>query len=244
MASPWQLEDLVARIGEPLSAVVRLDGPSPGLERPASAGAEAATTRLLAIQLGRARSAEGISAHVREGDLVATFEETPDSLLRVQAYWRTGWAAGVAGVLAGVDLEVSVQTSLLDNDPRLTTESRLPPAEVWSLVGDTWQQLTPGKSPLVLGPESGTSAILCRFAGEQPSYFEMTHPADFRRLGMEVEWGTSGIRIDRALFGHDLEKGVILRSRIRGGLVPRASDQTVARRAWQAFIASPLPLTT
>jgi hypothetical protein len=41
-----------------------------------------------------------------------------------------------------------------------------------------------------------------------------------------------------------LEKGVILRARVRGVFVPRDRDETLVRAAWQAFVQSEPPLTT
>jgi hypothetical protein len=228
-----------------LAGEVHLEIASPALES-LSVDRHPVPARLLGLLLDEPRPADKVAAYAREGDLVATFEELPTRKLRVQAYWRTAWAAHAAGsqtggLLAGIDLEVSVQTSLLDMDPRLTIESQLPPAELCRLVDGRWRPLPLAGDPLALEPGDGTSAILCRFAREA-SYFEITYPSDFRRV--ELARTATGLLIRRPLFGPDLEKGVILRSRIRGGFVPRDQDEALAGAACQAFLESPLPLTT
>ena len=44
-------------------------------------------------------------------------------------------------------------------------------------------------------------------------------------------------------FGHDLEKGVILRGRLRGMIVPRMVDVAAAHAAYERFVAEPPNLT-
>lgn len=245
MSSPWQLDDLTARLALPsLRGQVALASARPGLEQLALAGDSPAKARLLTVELEHPSPADGIGAYVRQGDLVATFEETPERRVRVQAYWRTAWAAELPQLLAGVDLEVSVQTSLLDSDPRLVVSSLVSAAEIWRLdLAGTWQRLPSlGGAPQELLPDHGTGCLLFRAAGEGPSYVEMTHPADFRAVRLAAEGAETSVV--RPLFGRDLEKGVILRSRIRGGFAPRAIDQAAAVEAWLAFTESPIPLTT
>jgi len=245
MSSLWQLEDLTARLALPsLRGDVALATARPGLAQLVLAGQELGKARLLTVELEHPSPADGIGAYVRQGDLVATFEETPARRVRVQAYWRTAWAAEIPQLLAGVDLEVSVQTSLLDSDPRLVVSSLVSAAEIWQLdLAGKWQRLpAQGDVSKELLPDTGTGCLLFRTWGDGASYVEMTHPADFRAVRLSGEG--DGTNVIRPLFGRDLEKGVILRSRIRGGFAPRAIDQAVALQAWLAFTESPIPLTT
>ncbi len=245
MSSPWRLDDLTGHLALPsLRGEVALATARPGLEQLVLAGKAVEKAGLLRVELEHPSPAEGIGAYVRQGDLVATFEETPDRRIRVQAYWRTAWAAEIPQLLAGFDLEVSVQTSLLDSDPRLGVSSLVSAAEIWRLgLAGHWQQLpTLSGTPAEFLPDTGTGCLLFRAAGSGPSYVEMTHPADFRAVRMSDEGAATNVV--RPLFGRDLEKGVILRSRIRGGFVPRADDQAVAHEVWLGFTESPIPLTT
>ncbi len=66
------------------------------------------------------------------------------------------------------------------------------------------------------------------------SYLEMCHPNDTTGFDLLPE-GVVRFR----LFGHDLEKGVILRGRLRGMVVERRNDEETARKAYQRFLAEP-----
>ncbi len=79
------------------------------------------------------------------------------------------------------------------------------------------------------------------------SYLEMAHPQDVARrvtLGkgeLPPSPGFSqGVRY--GLFGHDIEKGVILRGRLRGLWLPGGTTAEICRDLLQQFQAMPLPL--
>jgi hypothetical protein len=98
--------------------------------------------------------------------------------------------------------------------------------------------------------DSGGSACGCflvRLADSDLDYLEMIHPADLRRSSARVapsdDGANSEVGIDHALFRSGLEKGVILRSRIRGLWIPRGNDQACAADCYRQFIASEPPLT-
>jgi hypothetical protein len=71
------------------------------------------------------------------------------------------------------------------------------------------------------------------------SYLALAHPDDVsRRL-------TDGPIIVRdALFGHDLERGVVLRGRLRGVWLPAPVALEAAQAQFERFLAQPLPLAT
>jgi hypothetical protein len=79
------------------------------------------------------------------------------------------------------------------------------------------------------------------------SYAEMIHAADFQHdqfaAGKTPDGGCRPT-LEHRLFPGTLEKGVILRSRIRGLFVPRAEDCAQAAADYRQFLHSPLPLTT
>ena len=86
---------------------------------------------------------------------------------------------------------------------------------------------------------------LVRPAGLSAAYLEMVHPSDFRQT--TFEWASQSppvVRLTHRLFAERLEKGVILRSRIRGLFIPRSHADELARQEYRRFAASKLPLTT
>jgi hypothetical protein len=112
--------------------------------------------------------------------------------------------------------------------------------EASSVLSSLTTMPVPAASPHVLPP------LVCRDAGGMPgpSYFEMVRPDDCaRRIIGETDRrdapsrGTFSIRY--GLFGHDLEKGVVLRGRVRGiwGDFGSAGDEI--RRQYEAFLGEP-----
>ncbi len=78
-------------------------------------------------------------------------------------------------------------------------------------------------------------------------YIEMVQPNDCaRRIVGEGSAGADtvagGLSIRHGLFGHDLEKGVVLRGRIRGIWIDSPSPEPEARRRLEAFVSEPPPL--
>ncbi len=78
-------------------------------------------------------------------------------------------------------------------------------------------------------------------------YVEMAHPNDIsRRIAGEYvqsESTTAAIVSTRyALFGHDLEKGVVLRSRLRGYWIRSLTPEDDALSRYREFLEEPLPL--
>jgi hypothetical protein len=230
MNSPWLLAGARASLAQPLAAHVQLAAANPALAEisiTTPGGQQRLPGSVLGLELPAA--ADGAwSAYIRGDDLVATYEETAERALRVQAYWRLGWVARVPGVLAGADLEVSVQTSRLDGCPRLTLHSRVAAGEV------TW-----------LARDGLATGCLVRPPDPQmPSYLELLHPADFQSLQIEISRGQPGLALlTQTLFGNDLEKGVILRGRLRGAWLPRERDVELAAAIQREFVAEAPSLT-
>lgn len=174
----------------------------------------------------------------RAADLVVTFAAEGASPVRWQVYW-TASVAIVAGERCPMfDVRVSVQTSALDTHLECLLSSRLPDCEVSRSAVDGGESpcflLRPSKSP-VASLTAGTGAI-----APARTYIEMVHPADIRNTEMAADAPS----LRHHLFDTDLEKGVIVRARARGLVVPRARDVEIASAAWQAFVSEPPPLTT
>jgi hypothetical protein len=66
----------------------------------------------------------------------------------------------------------------------------------------------------------------------------MVHPADFCRDELTHETGQNPrLRACHRLFAAPLEKGVLLRGRVRGIFVPRIDDLAIAAAAYTRFAA-------
>ena len=96
---------------------------------------------------------------------------------------------------------------------------------------------------LLLRPSDGPGCVLWRLCESELSYCEMIHPADFHED--EIVWkplAGGSICLRRRLFPESLEKGVILRARVRGVLLPRQDDLRIAAACYAAFVAAEPPL--
>jgi hypothetical protein len=180
----------------------------------------------------------------RETDLIATYAESRDSPFRAQIYWRL---IRSQAPVAGLELVVSIQTSLLDSDPALTVETDLNAARVSRLVDAKSAQLTDlpmATSPTVIDRRSGSGCFHFQLSDGPLEYTEMIHPSDFHRstLNRDAD-GPTALRLSHHLFPLRLEKGVILRSRLRGLFTPAGADRASIARAYEDFASSEPPLT-
>ena len=92
---------------------------------------------------------------------------------------------------------------------------------------------TSPRASIVLGPVR---------KGQASRYVELVHPQDeARRLR---ESGPDGEAFRHGLFGHDLEKGVVLRARLRGLWLPSNRARREAAGHLDQFLAEPPPLGT
>jgi hypothetical protein len=77
-------------------------------------------------------------------------------------------------------------------------------------------------------------------------YAEMVHPSDVARRVIIAPAGQSASRHSYStrygLFGHDLEKGVVLRARLRACWIQSKSPEDDVRRRYDEFLREPLPL--
>jgi len=254
--SPWHVDGHLAELrATDLRAAVDLRNPAAGVRVGQFAGDAARQAALLQIPIagGAARGPDSIEFFVRGGDLVATYGELPATPVRAEIYWRfiaaqaaRAQSAGEAGQTAS-ELILSVQTSLLDSDPSLAVGSTLPAMEIWRL-GDAesgrFAECRPvGQREMVFAPKSGPACFLFRSAAPL-SYVEMVHPADFRHSTLHAIDSAAGIwQLQHRLFEQRLEKGVILRSRLRGMFVARDADMAIAASEYRRFGSSEPPLT-
>ena len=74
------------------------------------------------------------------------------------------------------------------------------------------------------------------------TYAEFVHPHDVSRRIHEGKLPFTATRY--GLLGYDLERGVVLRARLRGLWLPKASAFDDAQRQLDEFLGAPLPLST
>jgi hypothetical protein len=250
----WQLQGSRAVLAwNPLEARLDLTSPGRGLGALRLRGADWPEAGLLGLDWQasapnrRHPFAEIVS---RAGDLLATCLETPDWPVRLDVVWRVRAPAPGDGFLAAVDLIVSVRTSLLDVRPEVSVRSALPACEIFCLAGRDAGEFHPvSLSPPRAFPAplpGGAGCAVLRVPGKRPSYVEMVHPQDFpegeiRAAGGDRP-GDEAVALVHRLFARPLEKGVILRSRVRGLWVAREEDLDRALDSYRRFVASEPPL--
>jgi hypothetical protein len=99
-------------------------------------------------------------------------------------------------------------------------------------------------SGLVTGPPAALSGpwLAPKTGREGWTYVEMARPEDASRRILEGRLPFVASRY--GLFGHDLERGVVLRGRLRAFWLPKASAFGHAEREYRRFIDEPPPLST
>jgi len=243
---PWRLDKFRASLalGE-LHGTVDLLSPEQGLQL----RGQSEPLNVLAVDLPGvpdSRAATSLDAWVRGGDLVATYAQSEDRPTRGQVYWRAHLCSKNGQQHPVVDLIASVQTSLLDSDPALTVYSRIPAREVVQLIEVEAGRVKPIEwNEAELHSLAALGEIACfifRLDGSQSSYVEMVHPADFNE-SMLRRSPSGETELSHHLFAGRLEKGVILRSRIRAIFVPRDADVALASGYYSDFAAAEPVLT-
>ncbi len=225
MSDPWKCEGQLATaaLGD---WTARLD-----LSRPAAGihdlrfGQHALAACIFQIQpTADAQPVEIIDSYTRGEDLVVTYAETEQRPVRQQVYWRAFTEPLPGGPIVGIDLIISMQTSLLYSDPTLNVVSEFPSGSIVHVM------------------ECAT-LLLHRPDGLAGSVAQCVDPADCEQA--ELAPSESGGVIARyRLFDPGLEKGVIRRARLRTIFLSRAEDELQALAAYEIFAASAPPLTT
>ena len=144
------------------------------------------------------------------------------------------------------DVVVSVSTQQLDSHPALAVRSLVP--TVWGkkgpgLICAKHPPGRPGKLNLV-----PFSPLIFRLPGCDFSYVEMIDPANFGQdevveaEGSQAAGSQAVLCVRHHLFPAPLEKGVILRARVRGMFVPRDGDMQIAAECYEDFMTAESPL--
>ena len=243
----WRIGASSASLQSPLlCGEVDLKRPARGLFNLCWRSQALAEHEILGVELAAGEVAAGSLAdcYPRGGDLIATYEQTAARPMRVQIDWR---AAEIDSLAISIDLQLSVQTSLLDSRPALAVASRLPAGEARRLVdadSGAFERLAPAAAAILAGElPGGPHCWLFRWPDRGLSYAEMAFPSDSH--GERLTLSDAGrLELRRRVFVDSLEKGVILRTRIRGVYLPSPRDEELAAAAYREFIHSPPPLDT
>ncbi|HEV2968958.1 MAG TPA: hypothetical protein VGY55_03145 [Pirellulales bacterium] len=270
-SSPWRIDGHTARLeSATFRAEIDLLNPSAGVSRLEVRGAAISDGALFRVKLPPFSSAysvgevstsgaSGQSAHERSldffsrgNDLVAVYGEAAGNPFRAQIYWRLlpalpfDSADNTNQSIAALELILSIQTSLLDSDPALAVETNLATNKISQLTESNNCRFVdlpiPSASELV-NANLATGCFVFRPANARMVYIEMVHPADFRHSTLERVGQSGTLRLAHRLFAERLEKGVILRSRIRGIFAAAETDLAAISRAYQEFAESEPPLT-
>lgn len=243
-STPWLLDGLSARLATRLlSAVVDLRHPDVGLQDLRFQNV-AVGGRVLGVLLPS--QATPADVYIRGNDLVATYDKTAECPLRVQVYWRYDEKASHCAV----ELQVSVQTDELGIAAPLKARSTIQCAAASRLADAAAGRYiaidVASDAAYNVSPQDGPGCLLFSLHGGEVSYAEMIHAADFQSDVLSFQAAEHGLRcaeMEHHLFPGSLEKGVILRSRIRGVWMPSAEAESLAAAEYRQFLHTPPPLT-
>ena len=248
--SSWHLHGQQARLSaERLSAALEVSRPHQGVGDLSAHGAALPGMRLFqTYTLGEetpAQAAEDVhDCYVRGDDLVATYRESAARPVRPQVYWRALRLGQDDAEAFGLELILSMQTSLLDSDPGLLCKSVIPAHSVRQLIDvQTPRYIThsPEGQAIEAGSAAGQGVHLFTLSNAPWTYAQMTLPADFSFAEARQEQGQ--FSLSQRLFRERLEKGVIRRVRVRGLFLPQDNDEPLAARLYQQWMDEAPPLT-
>jgi hypothetical protein len=229
VSAPWKCEGQRAAVSlGDWTAHLDLSQPSAGLHD-VRFGEQPLTARIFQIDPREGAApveipVEIIDSYTRGEDLVVTYAETEQLPVRQQVYWRAFTEKSPAGTIAGIDLIISMQTSLLYSDPTLSVVSEFPDGSTTRVI-------------------DGGTLILHRLDGLACSIAHCVHPTDCEQAEI-IQAESGGAIASYRLFDPGLEKGVIRRARLRTALLPRADDEQQALAAYESLTAAAPPLTT
>jgi hypothetical protein len=232
---PWTLDEALATLTSPqLPGEVDVLFPWHGFRwHCGAAGAKIALLKVFTRASAGPTPETIVDCYQRGIDLVATYAQTPERNVRPQVYWRYLEPNGL-------ELVLSSQTSLLDSQPLTSLESSLPEGEALGFFDGQWRAIN--TSDWQTDDRAPRSVLIRPQAMTSHSYLELVHPTDF--AGVQTASTDGLVMLRWRLFPERLEKGVIRRGRVRGYVLPRNNDETVATKLAAEFAKSELVLST
>ena len=182
---------------------------------------------------------QSIEAYVRKDDLVVNYGGAAVLPFDLQIYW----SRPCSDLADRLDCVVAAQTDSLNDHSQLSTRTLgtgcVEILHLRNRQDDALERVGPSTT---LTPTESTGCLLVRLGNL--SYIELVHPQDFLSLKIDRSHKGSDFSISRPVFDRSLEKGVIVRARVRGILAKPSEDESQFHEAYKAFLADPLPLTT
>jgi hypothetical protein len=245
-AAIWSLDERDARLQlGGLAARLDFTRPRLGLHDIRVSGHSIAGASLLAPCFSVQDAGQALAladCFIRGDDLVVTYAQSPARPVRVQIYWRALPLAESAGFIGAIDVQVSVQTSVLEAQPGLALVSRLPTQSIRHVSPSRANDQSPRERATTTSAYAA-GYWLCQLPETGVVYGEMVHPADIEReLARRID--EQAAELEHHLFARPLEKGVILRARARGVFCSHEAAEAAMASAYAKFLAAPLPLTT
>ncbi len=247
-APTWRINNRTAQLRTVgLAAELSLAQTAHGLSQVVAGGVRWEAVGLLGLTTASdgqgETTTEPFEGYARGDDLVLACEARQNPSMHVDALWRVVTPEPGEKFMVAIDLIVSVRMTQTDARPELAVQSTLPACETLqlgpgaSLRSRPWSLTPMGAS--AIRPEQGAGCLLFHQPGFPLSYAEMAHPADV----CHDQWlprapDGEGSRLIHRLFGDTLEKGVLLRGRVRGVFVPRIDDARLAAECYAAFADS------
>lgn len=165
-----------------------------------------------------------VEAYVRDEDLVATFGPTESFPFFTELYWSVRTLETQPTPIVALSLLVSVRTDLLDTHPELKIVTSAPRKQM--------RHSQSSGGPMFVSPLREEIALI-DFA-----------PAEDCAEQIATEAKSGATDIERTLFSHFLEKGVIRRGRLFAVLTDANVTDAQAARYCAEYLAAELPLTT
>jgi hypothetical protein len=164
-------------------------------------------------------------------------------------------SAPSSAVFSRVEVHVSSRSPSRRGDSAALRVSTIEPGDRQSALntadGDEAAMIVPCFSGQLLAENRAFALqpLIVPVAGENSRlhYVEMAHPDDVVRRIIEVPAGDQpnppfAFSRRYGLLGHDLEKGIVLRARMRGLWIDNESPEETARSLYREFLSEPPPL--
>jgi len=253
--SSWELRSPRATLQcGPWKAIVDLSTPERGVHGIVGPKGDSIEGELLGLDLAHCSANEGSSQNawrladlfIRGDEMVGVFEDAGPASLRLTASWRVISQAANTEQAFAVELLLSLATDELGVRAGLPVESRL---TGWSTVHRLGMEGTPrpalnrGEPEAELLPDDGPLAVLVEGDQGQPALAQMVHPAASCRLLLSPTEDDQGLGLRYGLFDWTFEKGVTLRARLRGILLPNGADTAVADAWYEDLLVQPPTLS-
>ena len=226
----WHIEQPNASLrARNLQCEIELTSPQNGLQNTFAYQEVLAANQFIQLNLGLNKETV-TEAYQRGNDLIALYSSQQQRKATPQLYWRSLEQENAAGI----ETIISLQTDLL--------ASRCPIHSVTKL-NDTLaaQALTSTQKWVDVEEAKEVRAILVQLSPAL-TYLEIVHPTDpmdtkIQRDGASLSW-------EHIVLDLRLEKGVIRRARLQSWWIQNDSEQSLANRLVDSFVASAPPLTT